>query len=136
MDSLEGKIDWDFSGPWYHGSPLPLQALRQGSTITQDRELARVFSHKPGLVSLDDDGAILHDGVLPGYLYEIAETVLPQDLTAHPFSSMDFGKEWLTNRELPLHLIARIQPRADEQITEEHLRQLKYGKDFAEPGPD
>ena len=131
MESLEGKIDWNFSGPWYHGSPLPLQTLRQGSTITQDRELARVFSHKPGLVSVDDDGSFLHDGVLPGYLYEIAENLLPQDLTAHPFSSMTFGKEWLTNRELPLHLIARIQ-----QINEAQIRQLKYRKDEAEPGLD
>ena len=48
-ESIVGR--WDFNLPWYHGSPLQLKRLRAGSTITQDRDLARVFSHKPSLVS-------------------------------------------------------------------------------------
>jgi hypothetical protein len=37
---------------WYHGSPLELTTLHEGSTITQKRELARIFSHKPTRVSV------------------------------------------------------------------------------------
>ena len=40
---------------WYHGSPLELALLRPGSTVTQDRRLAEVFSHKPAVVSVSDD---------------------------------------------------------------------------------
>lgn len=44
-------MDWDYSRAWYHGSPIVLASLVPGSTITQDKDLARVFSHKPSLVS-------------------------------------------------------------------------------------
>ena len=52
---------------WFHGSPLALTVLRKGSTITQDRRLAEVFSHKPAFVSVDDDGTIKHDGTLQAF---------------------------------------------------------------------
>jgi hypothetical protein len=66
------KAGWDFTKPWYHGSPKVLDVLRAGSIITQDRELARVFSHKPTLVSVDDAGEmrqIKHNGTEAGFLY-------------------------------------------------------------------
>jgi len=44
--------DVDYSKPWYHGSPLKLDVLRAGSTMTQWRDLARVFSHKPRRLDL------------------------------------------------------------------------------------
>ena len=87
---------------WYHGSPAELIVLRSGSTITRDRHLAEVFSHKPQIVSIDDDGRIRHSGTQPGYLYRIAETVAPDDVYPHPNSSMAPGLEWLTRRE-PVH---------------------------------
>lgn len=34
--------EWDYSKPWFHGSPMLLNELLVGSTITQDRELARM----------------------------------------------------------------------------------------------
>ena len=36
---------------WYHGSPLVLEVLATDSTITRNRDLARVFSHRPTIVS-------------------------------------------------------------------------------------
>ena len=33
------------NGIWYHGSNIQLDVLREGSTITQWKELAEAFSH-------------------------------------------------------------------------------------------
>lgn len=92
---------------WYHGSPLRLEILRAGSTITGEIELARVFSHKPPMVSLDGEAGSLrlrHNGRLPGFLYEV-EGVEDADVTPHPNSSMPAGLEWITQRDLPLRFL-------------------------------
>ena len=53
----------DYSTPWYHGSPEKLRVLRKGSWVTQFKEMAKAFSHRPSLISLDDDcQAVKHDG--------------------------------------------------------------------------
>ena len=103
---------------WYHGSPLQLTVLRAGSTITRNRDLARVFSHKPRLVSIGDDGALQHTGTLPGYLYRIDEPLGPEDVTPHPRTTMPVGLEWLTRRELRLALIGPTEVREEEFLTE------------------
>jgi hypothetical protein len=113
------------SEAWYHGSPLQLETLRAGSTITHDRELARVFSHKPPIVSMADDGALQHTGTLPGYLYRIDEPVGPEDVYPHPHSSMPPGKEWLTRRELRLALIGPTEVRDEERLSEEQVADLQ-----------
>ncbi len=60
----------DYSAPSYHGSPEELDALRAGSWVTQFKEMAKAFSHRPTLMSLDDDREhVKHDGKLVGYLY-------------------------------------------------------------------
>ncbi|MFO7167915.1 MAG: hypothetical protein DIU80_007775 [Chloroflexota bacterium] len=119
----------DPQAPWYHGSPLLLTELRAGSTITQDRDLARVFSHKPAVVSQDvaEDGrrTILHTGEQPGYLYRIAEPVGPEDVRPHPRTTMEPGQEWLTNRPLRLELVERTAPRPEERLTETMLAALR-----------
>ncbi|MBE0697358.1 MAG: hypothetical protein IH586_10575, partial [Anaerolineaceae bacterium] len=97
--------DWDYSRPWYHGSPLNLEVLLPGSTITQDAALARVFSHKPQIVSIEDEFTpmrIRHNGTLPGQLYRIAEPIGLMDVYPHPNTSMAPGLEWLTRRSLHL----------------------------------
>jgi len=104
--------------PWFHGSPYKLEVLRPGSTITPKRRLARIFSHKPTLVSMEDDGSILHDGVLPGYLHRIDEPVTPDDVRPHPCSAMDPNLEWLTPRPLKLRLLGHTEIRAEERLTE------------------
>ena len=109
---------------WYHGSPLRLKVLRAGSTVTPDRHLAEVFSHKPPLVSMDDDGSIHHTGTQPGYLYCIAEPVGPGDLHPHPRSSMPPGKEWLTDRDLRLELVGSTQIVEEERLTEDQIAAL------------
>jgi len=104
---------------WYHGSPLQLTTLRAGSTITRNRDVARVFSHKPPIVSMGDDGAIRHTGTTPGYLYRIDEPLGPDDVTPHPRTTMQPGLEWLTRRELRLSLIGPTEVREEEVLTEE-----------------
>jgi hypothetical protein len=117
-------IDWDYSKTWYHGSPIDLTTIRPGSTITQNRRLAEVFSHKPPLVSIDDDGSLTHNGVQPGYLYSISEDISPDDITPHPRSAMKFGEEWLTNRELQVSLIGPVPITTEEMLTEEEVQEL------------
>lgn len=116
--------DWDYSKTWYHGSPLKLTTIRKGSTITQERELAKIFSHKPTLVSISDAGKIKHSGTMSGFLYYISEDIQPGDVTPHPNSAMEYGKEWLTNRELQVVLISPTRIAADELLTEEELGKL------------
>ena len=46
---------------WYHGSNKIFEILEEGSTITQWKELAEAFSHKPTLLAIDDDNSIFHN---------------------------------------------------------------------------
>jgi hypothetical protein len=89
---------------WYHGSPLQLDILRVGSTITPLRHVAEVFSHKPVIVSIADDGTILHNGHQQGLLYVIDEALGDADIYPHPRTTMQPGVEWLTRRDLRLRL--------------------------------
>ena len=43
------------NGIWYHGSNQIFTELREGSTITQWKELAEAFSHQPNRLSYNDD---------------------------------------------------------------------------------
>ncbi len=113
---------------WYHGSSLELRTIRAGSTITRKRELARVFSHKPQLVSVDDAGNIRHNGRQPGYLYVIAEPVRPGDVTPHPRSTMAPGDEWITTRELRVRFLGSTVPRPEELLTEAEIAGLSRQK--------
>ena len=110
---------------WYHGSPLQLTVLRAESTITRDRDLARVFSHKPPLVSISDDGTLRRTGTRPGYLYRVDEPLGPEDVTPHPRTTMPDGLEWLTRRELSLTLIGPTEVRTEELLTEEQVAELQ-----------
>lgn len=110
---------------WYHGSPLDLGVLAVGSTITRDRHLAEVFSHKPAIVSIEDDGTIKHNGTAPGLLYRVGEEVQPGDVYPHPRSSMEAGKEWLTRRELRLALIGPVEIVDAERLTADEIERLR-----------
>jgi hypothetical protein len=118
--------EFDEVSPWFHGSPDELTELRAGSTITQDQALARVFSHKPSLVSADDRVGLRHNGRRVGALYRIAEAVRPEDLAPVPGSTLGPEQEWLTTRPLLLVLVERTAPVPGEQLSapeEEALRQ-------------
>ncbi|MBN1641714.1 MAG: hypothetical protein JXA09_10805 [Anaerolineae bacterium] len=112
-------------GVWYHGSPYELAELLTGSTITQDRHLAEVFSHKPAIVSIDDDGAIRHNGSQPGYLYRVAEAVAADDVMPHPRTTMAPGAEWLTRRPLRVERIGRTAPDPAELLTAADVAALR-----------
>jgi len=94
----------DMSNPWYHGSPFELDALREGSTITQWKELAEAFAKKPKLLSYSKvNGRIYHTGIKKGILYIIDEPlVIDIDMYQHPGTTMDKGVEFLTKRPLKL----------------------------------
>jgi hypothetical protein len=121
-------MDFDYTMPWYHGSPLELTNLRTGSTITQDRDLARVYSHKPKLVSQDaneqGERQIKHEGRQPGLLYRIDEPILPGDIYPHPQSKIGPGQEWLTTRPLRLALIEPTLPQEDELLNATEIEAL------------
>lgn len=111
-------------GPWYHGSPLELTVLRAGSTVTQDRDLARIFSHKPSLVVITDEGDIRHSGNEPGFLYLLDEVVGSEDVDPHPTTTMRPGDEWLTRREFRLRRLETTTARPDELLSEVEVAEL------------
>ena len=70
--------DVDYRCTWYHGSQQRLTLLRAGSSITQNRDVAKAFSHRPSKVAMSyggdgepgiHDWKVRHDGVMPGFLY-------------------------------------------------------------------
>ncbi len=109
---------------WYHGSPRELSRLRDGSTITQNRKLAEVFSHKPTLVCVEDDGRIRHNGVWTGYLYAIDEEISSEDVIQHPRTTMAQGEEWLTRRPLRLRLLGEVHLSEQERMSENESAML------------
>ena|GEM_PF-897895 len=119
---------------WYHGSPHELVELAAGSTITPNRDLARAFSHKPTLVSIDDDGTIHHNGREAGILYRIDEPLAPGDIHPHPQSAMPENLEWLTDRPLRLRKLGRTRIRQSDRLTEEETETLVRSRPRAE-GP-
>jgi hypothetical protein len=102
--------------------------LRTGSTITQDRDLARIFSHKPALVSQDvnerGERQIKHSGCQPGLLYCIDEPILLEDVYPHPATSMGPGQEWLTARSLRVVLIEPTCIRDEELLSADEFHDL------------
>ncbi len=97
------------NGIWYHGSNVQFNILSEGSTITQWKELAEAFSHKPQTLSYDDNGKISHNGTERGYLYMIDEPInADRDIYRHPRTTMDINAEFLTTRPLRVKMIAEL----------------------------
>lgn len=103
------KIEINPYGIWYHGSNKKFQILREGSTITQWKELAEAFSHQPSGLGYDDNGVIKHNGTEKGYLYIIDEVIeVGVDIYQHPTTIMDLNAEFLTKRPLMVRLIEEL----------------------------
>ena len=103
------KIEIEENGIWYHGSNKIFSELKEGSTITQWKELAQAFSHKPTTLGYGDNGVIIHNGVEKGYLYIIDEPIiLGKDVYQHPRTTMDKNAEFLTKRALKVKLISEL----------------------------
>ena len=100
------KIEIKPNGIWYHGSDVLFSELRTNSTITQWKELAEAFSHRPSILEYNDNGVISHNGVEKGYLYIIDEPVdIQNDIYRHPRTAMDENAEFLTKRPLRVKII-------------------------------
>ena len=113
----------DYTAPWYHGSPHRLTVLRQGSWVTQFRELAKAFSHRPTLMSLADDCAqVKHDGKVPGYLYAVAEAVAPEDIS---YLRDTAQAHWQTQRDLRLRLVAELPVDDPPQLNDDEIAALR-----------
>ena len=96
----------DYNAPWYHGSPDRLTVLRAGSWVTHFKEVAKAFSHKPPLISLDYDCQVVkHNGQLPGFLYKVAERISAEDVT---YLRDTAQTHWQTSRDLRIELVAEL----------------------------
>lgn len=113
------------SREWYHGSPARLITLRSGSTVTQKRTLAKVFSHKPELVKIeikeDEAGSrtvvLEQDGTSDGYLYRVIPDNPETDIRKDPESTMLPGDEVLITRELSVELLEKVPLRVQYLIS-------------------
>jgi len=118
----------DYGAPWYHGSPEELTVLRGGSWVTQFKELAKAFSHRPELISLGGDCAnVKHNGRLPGFLYRVCGPIGPEDVT-YPRDTAQ--THWQTNRDLRLRLVANLALDDPPQLSEAEIAELR--KDIPE----
>lgn len=98
-------------GAWFHGSPLRLEVLAAGSTVTRSRAVAEAFSHKPTCVGIEegpDAACVCQNGQVAGLLYVVDEPISAADVRPHPSSTYRAGLEWLTTRPLRLRLVARL----------------------------
>lgn len=116
---------WDDGRPWYHGSQQALTVLRAGSSISQNKDIARIFSHRPTMISLAEDGSLKHDGTAHGYLYRVVEAVKAEAIYPHPHPVNASHWEWLTKRELSVQLIERTKVQDAEKLTEQEIAELR-----------
>ena len=117
--------DFDYTLTWYHGSQQELTTLRVGSSITQDKTVAKAFSHRPSLLTMSEGGPVKHDGVTSGYLYTVADEIGPDDVHPHPHPVNATRWEWLTNRELKLKLIEETIVTDEERLTDQEITEIK-----------
>jgi len=118
----------DYSAPWYHGSPEEITVLRKGSWVTQFEQMAKAFSHRPTLMSLDDDcESVKHNGQWPGFLYMVSKFIGPDDVT---YLRDTAQTHWQTNRDLRLRLVAELPLDDPPQLNKEEITELR--KDIPE----
>ena len=117
--------DFNYTLTWYHGSQKKLTILRVGSSITQNRNVAKGFSHSPSLLTRSEGGTVKHDGVIPGYLYTVADEIGPDDVYPHPHPVNATRWEWLTNRALKLELIEQTVVTDEERLTDQEIAEMK-----------
>ena len=127
-------IDADYRRRWYHGSQQGLTTLRAGSSITQNRSVAKAFSNRPSLVAMSyvgdaepqlHDWKVRHDGVTPGFLYVVSDEIVPDDVRPHPHPANASRFEWLTNRDMKLELIEETVVTDSERLTGQEIEALE-----------
>jgi len=92
-----------------------------------DRETGEVFSGKPSMVSVSDDGKIRHNGKSKGRVYRIADKVTTHDIYEHPESSMKKGWEWVTKKEFKLEFLYEydVLQYPDDILSESETRKIR-----------
>ena len=118
---MDNKLD---DSTWYHGSDQQLEMLRANSSVTQNRDLARAFSHQPTLLS-HSGNSVRHNGVADGFLYVVDEDLESKDLIPHPHPCNADKWEWLVTREVRVKLIEQTKPLAHERFTDEEIATIK-----------
>jgi len=114
---------YDYSAPWYHGSPEKLTVLRKGSWVTQFKELAKAFSHKPSLISFGDDNrTVKHNGQQPGFLYMISEVVGPDDVS---YLRDTAQTHWQAQRGFQVKLVSDLPVDDPPQLSEEEITAMR-----------
>lgn len=114
---------FDYHQPWYHGSPDTLDVLREGSWVTQFKEMAKAFSHKPSYMSLEDDcSTIKHNGKMPGRLYVVCEEIRSDDVV---YLADTAGTHWQTQRDLRVALLEELSIDDPPQMTAEELAEMR-----------
>jgi len=108
---------------WFHGSPLRLEFVQEGSTVTPIIELARVFAHKPARVELNTEEhgitrttTITHNGQFDGYLYRVLVENPEADLRQHPTSAFAPGEEMLVTRDIALEFLGELPMSAEPEM--------------------
>ena len=122
--------DRDGGSPWYHGSQQRLTTLRAGSSVTQNSDVAKAFSHRPSLMSMTqpeegEQWSVRHDGTTPGYLYVVAEEIGAGDARPHPHPVNLSRWEWLTNRDVKLQFIEETHVTDGEKLTDDQIAELR-----------
>lgn len=113
----------DYDQPWYHGSPSQLTVLRRGSWLTQFKELAKAFAHKPSLISFGDDGlSTKHNGLEPGYLYTVAEPLQAADVI---YLQDTAQTHWQSQRDLAIRLVCALPLDDPPQLSEEEIALMR-----------
>ena len=92
--------------------------------MTQIEKIARAFSTKPTIVSVSDDGSIRHNGKVKGYIYQIIDTVTPDDIYKHPATTMDEGWEWITRKDFRLEFLYEYESTPDDILSEDEIKVL------------
>jgi len=118
----------DYTAPWYHGSPEKLSVLRKGSWVTQSKELAKAFSHKPSLISFGDDSqTVKHNGQQSGFLFIVSETVGPDDVS---YLRDTAQTHWQIQHDFQVRLVAILPVDDPPQLGEEAITAMR--KDIPE----
>lgn len=113
----------DYGAAWYHGSPEKLTGLRKGSWVTQFKELAKAFSHRPPLISLGGDlQAIKHNGQMIGFLYVVSEAIGPDDVS---YLRDTARTHWQTQRDLGIRLVIELPVDDPPQLSKDEIAELR-----------
>ena len=112
---------------WYHGSPLRLDVLQSGSTVTPIPSYAKAMAHKPTRLDVDmrvntETGerrvVFSQNGHRDGFFYRVLVEAPSRDLRQHPGSKGAPGEEVLTTRDLPLEFLEELPVRAQYEFVQ------------------